>query len=44
VAVTTYCIDPDTPLNIVAVRNFDGTHWEESYAATNIGNIASKAQ
>lgn len=44
VAVTTYCVDATTPLNIVETRLFNGTHWEESYAATGIGNMASKVQ
>jgi len=41
VAVTIYCIDPSAPLKVVAVKTFDGQHWEQSYADTNIGKLAS---
>jgi hypothetical protein len=36
VAVTIYCIDPSTPLTVVAVRNFHGQQWERSFAASDL--------
>jgi hypothetical protein len=42
--VTIYCIDPSTPLKVVAIRKFHGQEWEQSYQETNIGQVASTAQ
>lgn len=39
--MTVHCVDEDTPLKLLATRMFDGTNWEASYAATDIGRLAS---
>lgn len=43
VAVTIYCIDPSTPLQVVAVRNFHGQQWERSFEASDLAQAGVKA-
>ncbi len=42
-AITVHCIDPGT-VRSCTVKQFDGVHWEDAYAATSITSITAGLQ